>query len=729
MGNDWVKVGDKTLEFATKLDFLDEIEKNSLITNTSEILGKADSPFDESQEKSSVLVVGEVQSGKTLSFTTAMQLAKDSGIRLFVVIAGTKKTLRNQTFDRLRTDLHPNYDWEVEKTLRLDDLGLFTARFKANEKLPLEDQKSFVFVVMKNQSKLYRAAKFIHDFQQNIGFTVPSLIIDDEADQAGLNVAPEKPDEVSKVYESLRGLREHAKNHIFLQYTATSQALTVVSLADHMSPDEVVVLDSGATYVGANELLATGTIFYEEIPDVELGEAQQPVNELAPVESFRSAFQYFLISTYVVLNLRNLDHASMLVHPDRLTVTHHVYKKWVQKIIQDELALFSNSDDEWRIHYQQAITNLELSLDDQDKTSMFTLLDGPLARTSLLKLLSNIRVREINSSRANEDVSTNEWSDHQAWILIGGEKMQRGFTISNLVVTYMPRGRGMGISDTIQQRGRFFGHKRHYKEFLRAWLSQDIYETFKEIAQFENFFRASLIDVQEKKQSLTEWSRYFLLSPRLVLTRAAAIALRLNRLSFRGGFLFKQSHLYSPWYSDMKVQSANRSLLTDSFNVRSDFDLDTRKEGRRHTASQIPMSSLLQILENWKMTTREREHLDRLLVGLRDFMVKNENLDAVVIFLDDLDPRRRSMSKLSEKNVADGSRDFDTWTIENLHQGRSKNYFGDTEMVVTDTITLQVAQVIPKIGYTELPQVLAIAIGWPLEHELTLFTQSADSAA
>jgi hypothetical protein len=40
-----------------------------------------------------------------------------------------------------------------------------------------------------------------------------------------------------------------------------------------------------------------------------------------------------------------------------------------------------------------------------------------------------------------------------------------------------------------------------------------------------------------------------------------------------------------------------------------------------------------------------------------------------------------------------------------------------------------VAQVIPKIGDTELPQVLAIAIGWPLEHELTLFTQSADSAA
>jgi hypothetical protein len=139
------------------------------------------------------------------------------------------------------------------------------------------------------------------------------------------------------------------------------------------------------------------------------------------------------------------------------------------------------------------------------------------------------------------------------------------------------------------------------------------------------------------------------------------------------------------------------------------------------------MVSLLQILENWKLVAREREHLDRLLVGLRDFIGKNENLDALVVFLDDLDPRRRAMSKLSERNVASGSKDFDTWTIENLHQGRSKNYLGDTEMVLADTITLQVAKVKPKIDGTDFPEVLAIAIGWPLEHELTLFTQSDES--
>src|SRR5437867_54978 len=51
------------------------------------------------------LVVGYVQSGKTMSFTTLMALAKDNGYQLVVVIAGIATNLKRQSERRLAKDL------------------------------------------------------------------------------------------------------------------------------------------------------------------------------------------------------------------------------------------------------------------------------------------------------------------------------------------------------------------------------------------------------------------------------------------------------------------------------------------------------------------------------------------------------------------------------------------------------------------------------------------------
>ena len=51
------------------------------------------------------LVVGYVQSGKTLSFSTVIALARDNGYQLVIVVAGTSTLLLNQSTQRLRKDL------------------------------------------------------------------------------------------------------------------------------------------------------------------------------------------------------------------------------------------------------------------------------------------------------------------------------------------------------------------------------------------------------------------------------------------------------------------------------------------------------------------------------------------------------------------------------------------------------------------------------------------------
>ena len=60
------------------------------------ILGHGMSPAQANDHQTG-LVVGYVQSGKTLSFTTVMALARDNNYQLVIVVAGTSKPLLNQS--------------------------------------------------------------------------------------------------------------------------------------------------------------------------------------------------------------------------------------------------------------------------------------------------------------------------------------------------------------------------------------------------------------------------------------------------------------------------------------------------------------------------------------------------------------------------------------------------------------------------------------------------------
>src|SRR5207248_2532707 len=51
------------------------------------------------------LVVGYIQSGKTMSFTTVTALARDNGYAVVIVIAGTSVPLAEQSRQRLSRDL------------------------------------------------------------------------------------------------------------------------------------------------------------------------------------------------------------------------------------------------------------------------------------------------------------------------------------------------------------------------------------------------------------------------------------------------------------------------------------------------------------------------------------------------------------------------------------------------------------------------------------------------
>src|SRR5947209_7877860 len=88
-GTKWMPVEREQATGVAARSGLDEKARGELIQSAAEILGSGVNPKD-MRGSATGLVVGYVQSGKTLSFTTVIALARDNGFPLVILIAGNK---------------------------------------------------------------------------------------------------------------------------------------------------------------------------------------------------------------------------------------------------------------------------------------------------------------------------------------------------------------------------------------------------------------------------------------------------------------------------------------------------------------------------------------------------------------------------------------------------------------------------------------------------------------
>src|SRR5699024_2309751 len=196
---------------------------------------------------------------------------------------------------------------------------------------------------------------------------------------------------------------------------------------------------------------------------------------------------------------------TVLTHPASSTSLHRVYDTWVRGIM-NRLSVGLTDGDEL---LKEQITNEVFSpaWTDLATTGGNVVKGAPVPLSELIGMLADegyleaVRVRVVNSTQGNE-ISSSEWTQAPGWIVIGGNKLDRGFTVENLSVTYMPRGPGVRNADTIQQRGRFFGYKRPYFDLLRAWMNPDIAEVFRKYVRHENAMRDALSELDANGREL-----------------------------------------------------------------------------------------------------------------------------------------------------------------------------------------------------------------------------------
>jgi hypothetical protein len=666
------------------------------------------------------LVVGEVQSGKTMSFTTVMALARDNEYPLIVVLAGTKKNLLAQTEKRLKRDLgmtgdgglNPWRTWTNPTVADADNVHRLLGEW-SDPTVPPDARQTAVIFVLKHTGRLDAVAGLLDEvFEGRATPPVRTLVIDDEADQASLNIKAAKGEE-SSVYAAVQGLRSSLAHHVYLMYTATPQAPLLISIADALSPEKVTMLTAGKDYVGGGELFADpASQFVRKITDLELLSALDPDAETAP-PSLQDALAFWALALVVAQERRSPRPLTMLVHPASTRDLHKKYDDWVSVILNDWRTTLADTAD---VAYDELVQSVFVPAYDDLRRTVTTLpsLDAePEKLTSMLNTarlyLNRVEQRVVNSETAAE-IPEEEWKTYPGWIVIGGNKLDRGFTVQDLAVTYMPRGRGVGNADTIQQRGRFFGYKRKYLDLLRGWFSDDLARIFTRYVEHERSMQAQLREVDEKGVSLKEWRRKLLLDPDLRPTRQQVMTLSLNAaIVGKTKFPFRQEDLYVD-----SLAAENHDLvgdlkhLLDRDGAPDPDDKRPRADHDRHQSASWDYLQATRLLEAWACSPAEREQLDRLLFVIaavqdeRDARGGGTLLPVRVVGMDNLGPRVRSRSAARS-------------SISRLFQGRAstQGYPGDDAFRDPTAVTIQLHMIAAEDVTSPVPA-LAVDIpdGW-----------------
>lgn len=671
-------VGSETLDLLEHFD-IPEPERDRIKDEAVSILSKCVPPTTQAEQLTG-LVIGYVQSGKTMSFTTVTALARDNGYQMVIVIAGTSIPLLTQSTNRLKKDLRldvrDDRQWQhfESRDLKPNDYDKIKSTLDdwLDPTVPALERKTILITVMKHHGHLQKVYEILEKLDL---MHVPTLVIDDEADQASLNAKVNKGD-TSTTYQRILSLKEKLPHHAFLQYTATPQAPLLINLIDVLSPHFAEVLTPGQGYTGGKQFFIKSPDLIRTIPDNEIPSKKEALHE--PPESLMYAMQlYFLGVASGLVSDGGKGNRSMLVHPSHKTIGHREFYRWIEKTRnrwQQLLELEETDPDRQNLleDFERAYNDLSSTVSDLPPFSELT--------TRLLHAIRRAHLEEVNARRGQ--TPNINWKNAYAHVLVGGQAMDRGFTVEGLTVTYMPRGAGIGNVDTIQQRARFFGYKKDYQEYCRIFLENRVHDAYRSSIIHEENVRDQLIELSRDGKPLTEWKRAFFLDRSLRPTRKSVIDLDYMRGNFSNQWFAPKAP-----HDSQSASLENHQVVTSflqNFAFGDDKGDPRRTPDQKHkVCNGISLHEVYeQLLVQLRITRLDdSQKFTGLLLQINACLEQHPAETCTVYLMSGGKPRKRTTN------------DFDE--IPNLFQGRNPLtgkaiYPGDRKIIASGELTVQI---------------------------------------
>lgn len=424
-----------------------EETKQTVRTVTSELFDKHLNNFDYRSNVNGLLL-GEVQSGKTGQMFGVIAAAADKDFQIFLVLTTDIRRLQNQTFTRA-LDSFPNFCVCDEN----DNL-----RFKMNK------MRNPVIIILKKNTAILK--KWRNELV-NSGFLDgrPLFIIDDEADAASLNTKVNQ-DDISRINGHISDIRNSANSCIYLQVTATPQAVLLQSEDSDFRPQFVVYFNPGKSYLGGNFFFSKPDSYCIQYVDTEeMKDIKDPSADIS--EGLAKAILNYLVVCAHIKLTGDSDVCNFLMHPSVKIVEHELVANKIGEFLND---ILQNFDD------QEFINNLQLQWNNLHATKpeikKFSEIYAAL-RDILFD--TEVKVTTLNSNSDSEQSFEKGFN-----IVIGGNTLGRGVTFPYLQTVYYSRTAKTPQADTFWQHCRMFGYDRD-RALIRLFMPPFTHKLFQEL--------------------------------------------------------------------------------------------------------------------------------------------------------------------------------------------------------------------------------------------------------
>lgn len=492
------------------------------------------------------MVVGNVQSGKTANMAGVISMAADIGFNFFIVLSGTIDNLRLQTQERLYKDLNNGSSLHFRSLNNLSSKSPFHETLK--ELNLINSNERYLTVCLKNSTRLKDLLNWLN-MDECAKANLKILVIDDEADQAGINTKDIDSKEQTAISRLIKNLvfARNSKNEIcfgygamnYIGYTATPYANFLnESGADTLYPKNFIcLLSTPFEYFGPQEIFGVEEVndnlnIINEIKTEEAAILRRGIYTLNEFpNSLKDAIGWFIISVSIARFYNLETPISMLIHTSQMVSKHSNIERFIKEYfgsieINDYLIYL---EDLYNVE-KKMITISDLCENIPEYNSV-EINDYP-AFTELMPYIFNILstgltnilfddesgkhysdrgihlcVDNCATSSTNEVVMRIVYPDKNdeirkkcpAFIVIGGSTLSRGLTLEGLTTSYFLRSSKQ--ADTLMQMGRWFGYRQKYELFQRIWLSKPTFEQFAKLSYLDYKLRSELNTMEIKNLS------------------------------------------------------------------------------------------------------------------------------------------------------------------------------------------------------------------------------------
>lgn len=427
--------------------------------SASDLIEKLTDAFDyKSQLKG--LLLGQVQSGKTSQMLAAISSLADQGFKLFILLTSDMTKLQEQTLKRAFRFLPREFNTCDETD------GM---RFKEM------DLKTPTIVVLKKNSRVLKSWKRELSALERCKYE-PAVFLDDEADAASLNTKVNQK-EFSSINKLLDEIGKIPPSSIYIQVTATPQAILLQTLKSGWKPELVHAFEPGPGYCGGSHFYGENSRCIRQVPEHE----RVTLLEGSEIPSgLQEALMSFLINSIYTLDYRKKDVCNFLIHPGAKIDHHNTAESKILRLLKAIQAEVKIGSELLRSTLFQAYEDIKNTCPDMPAFDYFwTNLNAGVERTKTQILNSNT-ISEINYENGSN-------------VLIGGNATGRGITFPGLQVVYYCRESKVPQADTLWQHSRIFGYDRNPNS-CRIFLPPRLLQIFRRLNEANDSMFKMLVE-------------------------------------------------------------------------------------------------------------------------------------------------------------------------------------------------------------------------------------------